>query len=165
MAQTYARIQKQIAALQAEAERMRKAEKDDVIARIREAIRVYTIEPRELFGGASLKFRGRAVKVKASGGAKYGDGTGNEWGGRGPRPQWLRDALESGRSIEEFDLRGKGGTPSAAVGTAPGVKRRKKKLPVKFKDDAGNRWTGRGSQPRWLRDALASGKKVDDFRA
>ncbi|MCU0966111.1 MAG: H-NS histone family protein, partial [Burkholderiaceae bacterium] len=27
----------------------------------------------------------------------------------------------------------------------------------------GNTWSGRGLQPRWLKQALASGKKISDF--
>jgi len=34
---------------------------------------------------------------------------------------------------------------------------------VKYRDRAGNTWTGRGSQPIWLRDALAAGRKLSDF--
>ena len=28
--------------------------------------------------------------------------SGNTWGGRGPRPQWLRDALANGKSLQDF---------------------------------------------------------------
>ena len=38
-----------------------------------------------------------------------------------------------------------------------------KKIAVKYRDQDGNTWTGRGSQPRWLRAALTTGKKVEDF--
>jgi len=34
---------------------------------------------------------------------------------------------------------------------------------VRFKDDAGNTWVGRGKRPQWLRDALTAGKKLEDF--
>jgi DNA-binding protein H-NS len=34
---------------------------------------------------------------------------------------------------------------------------------VKFRDDEGNSWTGRGSQPRWLVAHLKSGRKIADF--
>ncbi|MDM0065343.1 H-NS family nucleoid-associated regulatory protein [Variovorax sp. J31P207] len=32
----------------------------------------------------------------------YTDESGNTWSGRGPRPRWLRAALESGRSLQDF---------------------------------------------------------------
>jgi DNA-binding protein H-NS len=34
---------------------------------------------------------------------------------------------------------------------------------IKYRDDDGHTWTGRGIKPRWLSDALASGKSLDDF--
>ena len=37
------------------------------------------------------------------------------------------------------------------------------KLPPKFSDGNGNEWTGRGSAPRWLQQAIAEGKSKDDF--
>lgn len=37
------------------------------------------------------------------------------------------------------------------------------RVPVKYRDDAGNTWSGRGNKPRWLVAALASGKTVEDF--
>ena len=38
-----------------------------------------------------------------------------------------------------------------------------KKLPPKYRDPANeaNTWTGRGSQPRWFREALAAGTPVE----
>jgi DNA-binding protein H-NS len=38
-----------------------------------------------------------------------------------------------------------------------------RKVPVKFRDKEGNTWAGRGAQPRWLRDRLKSGAKLQDF--
>lgn len=35
----------------------------------------------------------------------------------------------------------------------------------KWKDDAGRTWSGRGPKPRWLTEALASGKTEDELRA
>ena len=39
-----------------------------------------------------------------------------------------------------------------------------KKVAAKYRDKAtGDTWSGRGLQPRWLKAALASGKKLADF--
>jgi DNA-binding protein H-NS len=38
-----------------------------------------------------------------------------------------------------------------------------RKVPIKFRDKEGNTWAGRGAQPRWLRDKLKSGAKLQDF--
>lgn len=32
----------------------------------------------------------------------YSDDAGNSWTGRGPKPRWLKAALESGKSLQEF---------------------------------------------------------------
>jgi len=50
--------------------------------------------------------------------------------------------------------------------TNPPAARKAKKfvVPVRYRDDQGNTWTGRGNKPRWLVAALAEGKKQEDFR-
>lgn len=35
--------------------------------------------------------------------------------------------------------------------------------PVRYRDDKGNTWTGRGKQPVWLREALAAGATLGSF--
>jgi DNA-binding protein H-NS len=51
----------------------------------------------------------------------------------------------------------------AMLQLAPDLFSRTKVAP-KYRDAAsGNTWTGRGLQPRWLRDALASGRKLSEF--
>ena len=38
------------------------------------------------------------------------------------------------------------------------------KVKAKYRDPAtGKTWTGRGREPAWMREALASGKQKDDF--
>jgi DNA-binding protein H-NS len=37
------------------------------------------------------------------------------------------------------------------------------KVAAKYRDAAGNSWSGRGLQPKWLKAALASGKQLADF--
>jgi DNA-binding protein H-NS len=32
----------------------------------------------------------------------YSDNAGNTWTGRGPKPKWLKAALDAGRSLEEL---------------------------------------------------------------
>lgn len=111
MAKTYAQIQKQIEGLQKEAEKLRRGEVDAVVARIKEAIAVYGLTAEDLGLARAPKAakvakavkprRARAAAPQART-AKYRDPDGNEWSGRGPRPKWLRAAIEAGRSIDEF---------------------------------------------------------------
>ncbi|RYH34347.1 MAG: H-NS histone family protein, partial [Alcaligenaceae bacterium] len=35
---------------------------------------------------------------------------------------------------------------------------------IKYADGNGNLWSGRGPRPRWLREALAAGAKLDDLK-
>jgi DNA-binding protein H-NS len=35
---------------------------------------------------------------------------------------------------------------------------------VKFRDGSGHSWTGFGPQPGWLKDAIAGGRTLDEFR-
>lgn len=112
MAKTYADLSKQIKQLEAEAEALRKKEVGDVIARIKEAIRTYRLTAAGLglsvgpgrrksaMGQASAKKA--TVKRTRKAGVKYRDEAGNTWGGRGPRPKWLRDALAGGKQLEDF---------------------------------------------------------------
>jgi DNA-binding protein H-NS len=108
MAKTYEQLQQQIQALQAEADQLRQQELEGVIARIREAIAFYDLTPAELgFGTGSFKSVGRKPGSRSEGGAArsgvtYSNGAGGTWGGRGKRPQWLRDALAAGRTLDEF---------------------------------------------------------------
>jgi DNA-binding protein H-NS len=39
-----------------------------------------------------------------------------------------------------------------------------RKVAIKFRDSAGNSWTGRGKTPRWLVEAEKAGKNRDAFR-
>jgi DNA-binding protein H-NS len=38
-----------------------------------------------------------------------------------------------------------------------------RKVPIKYRDKAGNTWAGRGAQPVWLREKLKAGAKLEDF--
>ncbi len=41
-----------------------------------------------------------------------------------------------------------------------------KTAPPRYRNpaDSGQTWTGRGRQPRWIAEALASGRSLDDFK-
>lgn len=51
---------------------------------------------------------------------------------------------------------------AVAAKKKPG-RRKKRALPVKFRDAAGNSWNGHGRRPKWFLEALASGKSPDDL--
>ena len=111
MSKTYAQIQKQIEALQRDAEKLKRQEVGGVIARIKEAIKVYGLTASDLGlnskrgrkGGATGKSAGSKPPSKSRD-VKYRNEAGNTWGGRGPRPQWLREALAAGKSLQDFAI-------------------------------------------------------------
>jgi DNA-binding protein H-NS len=37
-------------------------------------------------------------------------------------------------------------------------------VPIKYRDETGNTWTGRGKTPRWLAEAEKAGKTRDSFK-
>lgn len=165
MTQTYQKIQRQIEALQRQAEKLKHQEVAGVIERIKVAIDHYGLTAEQLgLGGIGAnppkaKKGAKSVKAKIANAPAYMDGQGNEWGGRGPRPRWLRDALAAGRSIEEFSVKG-----AATKGAAPQSKKTATKRKAKqYKDANGNQWSGFGPKPRWLKEQLAAGASLEQF--
>ena len=161
MAKTYSQLLQGIEVLKRQAEERRKKEIAGVVGRIRKAIEFYGLTAADLgLGGGTAPVGKKAPASKASGrgAAKYSDDAGNTWSGRGPRPRWLREALANGQSLEQFE-RG----PAAAKKAGRAGKGKKRARSAKFRDAAGNTWGGMGKRPQWLRDALASGKRLDEF--
>jgi DNA-binding protein H-NS len=70
--------------------------RQSVMAQIREL--AASIGATVTFGILKPAQSGKGSKVQV----KYRDGKGNTWTGRGEKPKWLREALEAGRSVEEF---------------------------------------------------------------
>lgn len=172
MAQTYAQLQKQIAALQEKANSIRSKEVGGVIDRIKVAISHYELTPEQLFGGKvpvkkaaskSPKTAANKGSAKKTGRVSYSDGSGNTWGGWGKRPNWLREALAAGAPLESFQVRTS--TVSSAKKATKKAAHKRRPSSVLYSDGAGKSWTGRGPQPRWLKEAIAGGKSLADFLA
>jgi len=110
MTKTYAQVMKQIKTLTSEAEKLKRKEVQGVIDRMKEAINAYGLTASDLGlqarGRAAAKSSTRRKSAKAGKGkstqAKFRDESGNTWGGRGPRPRWLREALASGKELKDF---------------------------------------------------------------
>jgi DNA-binding protein H-NS len=114
MSKTYAQVMKQIDSLKSEAEKLRRKEIEGVVGRIREAITHYGLTAADLGlpGAPSAKASAPTGKKRRSTGKgaapqapRFRDEAGHIWGGRGPRPKWLRDALTAGRKLEEFAVK------------------------------------------------------------
>lgn len=57
------------------------------------------------------------------------------------------------------------GSKAAPPATKASAKSRKgRKVPAKYRDpESGTTWSGRGLHPKWLKAALAKGRKLTDF--
>jgi DNA-binding protein H-NS len=116
-ATTYTALKSQIAKLQADADQILKTERVAVIDRIKEAVSVYGLTAKDL--GLGKQLRRPRMKRKPEGTApgalpktpreprkprpaKFSDGKGNEWNGRGEQPEWIKAAIASGHTLNEF---------------------------------------------------------------
>jgi len=188
--QNYAQLRKQLAALEAQAEKVKRNEIPGVVARIKDAIASYGLTAQDLFGGKAVagasKARTRgAAKGKRPVAAKYVDGKGGQWVGRGKRPRWLSEALAAGKQLEDFlaekfnaAVQTFSSPPAEVVAPAdaaaprtPAKKSKKAKAAAakkaasapKYSDGAGNTWSGKGPTPKWLKDAMAGGQSREEF--
>lgn len=156
MAKSLAAILSQIERLQREAASIQ----SEVIDRIKKEIAKYGLTPEQLFGehksrGARAATAARkAPKARA---AKYADGAGNTWGGMGKRPEWLRQALEAGKALEDFVVGAVGGkTAAAARAGKPAAPARRKPAAGKKKAAATKRTAAKKSAARKPRAAAAA---------
>lgn len=128
MSRTYSQVMKQIEALKVEAEKLRRVESSGVVTRIREAIGFYGLTAADLGLSGTLpkaaatttgtvalagmvgaekpvkrKTRRKGpAKAKTPPVPKFRDEQGRTWGGIGKRPDWLRAALASGKTLQDY---------------------------------------------------------------
>jgi len=136
----YIQLKNQIEKLQKEAEALRKRERIETIAYIKEAIAAYELTEEDLgLSGATRNRRGRKTGKKTAVAKSRS------------RPAKKVIAKPGKRSLK--------GRKKTATGDKRSV------VAPKYKDAAsGATWTGRGKQPKWLAAALKGGKKLEDFR-
>lgn len=128
-------------ALEEKARELEAAEARGVAERIREAIEHYKFSVDDLFGPAAKKPGRSAHPVRAAKPAEGASGV----------------APATNGSTHPARTRTKN-QPKKPVSVLKG-----QKVPIKYRDADGNEWSGRGSQPRWLTQALAGGKPLQDF--
>jgi DNA-binding protein H-NS len=70
--------------------------------------------------------------------------------------------------LAEGKTTGRRGRPPKSQGKPAANKPKAKKsrgvVAIKYRDDKGNTWTGRGKTPRWLVEAEKAGKSRDSFK-
>lgn len=136
MAKSVEQIRKQIAKLQEQERVALKKEAAGVIAKIKVAVEHYGLTPEDIFGSGGV---GRPTSRLAGASRKSGVKRG-------------KTSQRKGNGVSLDGATAKRASPAKGIKVAP-----------KFKDDAGNTWSGRGSRPRWLRAAIEGGKKLEDF--
>jgi DNA-binding protein H-NS len=83
------------------------------------------------------------------------------------KQQGRTDAIAKVRALmDEYGLSAADLTGKASKGKTARSNKGSKggKVPAKYRNSStGETWSGRGLQPRWLKAALASGRKLDEF--
>jgi len=98
---SYSELMAQAQSLMAQAEQARKNELSEVIAGIKNQMKQYGIALTDLGGASGAK----KTKSKSSAPAKFRGPNGELWaGGPGRKPEWVRAAMASGKSIEDFRI-------------------------------------------------------------
>jgi DNA-binding protein H-NS len=64
----------------------------EALERLREEASILGFTPQELLPS----------KRKPDTSAKYSDGNGNSWSGKGKRPRWLQQKIDEGHDLSEF---------------------------------------------------------------
>jgi DNA-binding protein H-NS len=135
MATSLEKLQRKLATLQQQVDTAKAREAVGVIERIKTAIEFYGLTASDLFG--SKGHPGRPSTQE---------------GGR----------ARIGRPPKSDGVKGKVGRPAKAAG-AKRAAGKKAPLPPKYRDEAGNTWSGQGKRPNWFKAALEGGKTADQL--
>jgi DNA-binding protein H-NS len=76
---------------------MDERKRDSMIAYLRHRMDEFGIRPEDL--AAALASESSAKKAE-----RYRSATGDSWDGKGEMPQWLKQAISAGQTIEHFEL-------------------------------------------------------------
>lgn len=93
---TYLELKAQAEMLLKKAEELRQQEVTEVLRDIKAKMAQYGITVEDLSGGPKKLASKKTVSVK------YRGPNGEEWSGRGRPPVWMTEAVEQGKSREDF---------------------------------------------------------------
>jgi DNA-binding protein H-NS len=135
-------LQKQIADLQAQADQMKLEKRADILEQVRRDIQAYELTAEECgFANASGRGKGR----KASKGAKS---------------RKVRESAASGSSTS-----GRGSKPPRSSKT-PRARKSPSQATGGYRGPNGEQWAGgKGPRPKWVKEILASGGSLEDYKA
>lgn len=130
---TYAQLKKQIEQLAKKAEAALRAEKDEVLAKVRDAVSSFSLTAEEVFGTKTKKAKNaKAATVrrvpKGAGQAKYADPkTGATWSGFGRAPAWIASAKDRTKLLVNQPA---AAAPSKSKAVKPATKPKAAKAPA-----------------------------------
>lgn len=131
---TYAQLKKQIEQLAKKAEAALRAEKDEVLAKVRDAVSSFSLTAEEVFGTKTKKAKNaKAATVrrvpKGAGQAKYADPkTGATWSGFGRAPAWIASAKDRTKLL--VNQPAAAAAPSKSKAVKPATKPKATKAPA-----------------------------------
>ena len=105
---TYLELKAQAEKLMAQAEELRQRETEQAIEDIKAKMKAFDLTAQDLGfssgpGRRAPSAKRRSTVAKA---AKYRGPNGETWsGGRGRKPRWVTEALASGKSLEDLEVR------------------------------------------------------------
>jgi len=105
---------------------------------------------------AKLQREAETVRKKEVGGVIQRIRTAVEHYGLTPQDVFGKGARMHGRARNP-------GTAAPQRSARKANPRKGQPVPVKYRDENGNTWAARGNRPRWLVEALKSGKSLEDF--
>lgn len=105
---TYLELKAQAEKLMAQAEELRQRETEQAIEDIKAKMKAFGLTPQDLgFAGATRRSPSAKRRTPAAAKpAKYRGPNGETWsGGRGRKPRWVTEALASGKTLEDLEVR------------------------------------------------------------
>jgi DNA-binding protein H-NS len=150
MPKTLAQIESQIAKLQKEAQALKAHQAASVIAKVKSLIAAHGLSAADLgFGSAAAPAKkagqaaGKKAGKKASAAVDQAPATAKKAAAKGKRAASAAGKAPKAKSA---------GSKATTIGV------------IKYRDAAGNAWTGRGTRPKWFLAALASGKTAEQLQ-
>ena len=103
---TYLELKAQAEKLLEKAEEQRKKEIEDVVADLKKKIEDYGITASDLGFTVATTRKARKTKTGTSNTvAKYQNEKGETWSGMGRMPKWLKEAIDAGKTREDFEIK------------------------------------------------------------
>lgn len=81
-----------------------KKKKAEALAAVKAKAKAMGYSLTDLTGGAAAKAAKPAKKAASKPAYRDPKNAKNTYGGRGPRPKWLKDALAAGKTLEDFKI-------------------------------------------------------------